>query len=78
MYARLVCFRRVSFQPVELAKMALILILAYSISNFGRRFERSLYFWHSDHRSVCHGFDHASTGLGSAVLLGTIWFALMR
>ncbi len=67
-----------SFQPVELAKIALILILAYSISNFGRRFERPLYFF----GTLCFvlmmiGLTMMQPDLGSSLLLGTIWFVLM-
>lgn len=67
-----------SFQPVELAKAALILILGYSISNFGRRFERPLYFFGTLVIAlVLIGLTMLQPDLGSAVLLGTIWFALM-
>jgi len=67
-----------SFQPVELAKLALILILAYSISNFGRRFERPLYFLGTlSIALIAIGLTMFQPDLGSAVLLGTIWFALM-
>jgi len=71
-------FNGFSFQPVELAKMALILILAYSISNFGRRFERPLYFFGTGAIAVVAiGLTMLQPDLGSAVLLGTIWFVLM-
>lgn len=67
-----------SFQPVELAKAALILILAYSISNFGRRFERPLYFFGTLFITlVAIGLTMMQPDLGSAVLLGTIWFSLV-
>lgn len=67
-----------SFQPVELAKLALILILAYSVSNFGRRFERPLYFIGTFCIvMVLIGLTMAQPDLGSSVLLGTIWFAIM-
>ncbi len=67
-----------SFQPVELAKAALIFILAYSISNFGRRFERPLYFFGTLMITlIAIGLTMAQPDLGSAVLLGLIWFALM-
>lgn len=67
-----------SFQPVELAKAALILILAYSISNFGRRFERPLYFFGTMAITLLAiGLTMLQPDLGSAVLLGTIWFSLM-
>ncbi len=67
-----------SFQPVELAKAALILILGYSISNFGRRFERPLYFFGTMVIVLMLiGLTMIQPDLGSAVLLGTIWFSLM-
>jgi len=67
-----------SFQPVELVKAALILILAYSISNFGRRFERPLYFFGTLAIALAGiGLTMLQPDLGSAVLLGTIWFSLM-
>ncbi|MFA6548078.1 MAG: rod shape-determining protein RodA [Candidatus Magasanikbacteria bacterium] len=67
-----------SFQPVELAKAALILILAYSISNFGRRFERPLYFFGTLAITLTAiGLTMLQPDLGSAVLLGIIWFSLM-
>ena len=67
-----------SFQPVELAKAALIFILAYSISNFGRRFERPLYFFGTLFITLTAiGLTMMQPDLGSAVLLGTIWFSMM-
>ncbi len=67
-----------SFQPVELAKAALILILAYSISNFGRRFERPLYFFGTLAITLAGiALTMLQPDLGSAVLLGMIWFSMM-
>jgi len=67
-----------SFQPVELAKIAVILILAYSISNFGRRFERPLYFFGTLFLVLLAiGLTMLQPDLGSSVLIGTIWFSLM-
>lgn len=67
-----------SFQPVEVAKIAIILILAYCVSNFGRRFERPLYFFGTlIIVLVAIGLTMMQPDLGSAVLLGTIWFSVM-
>lgn len=67
-----------SFQPVELVKATLIFILAYSISNFGRRFERPLYFFGTLFITLTAiVLTMMQPDLGSAVLLGTIWFAMM-
>jgi len=71
-------FSGFSFQPVELAKLGLILILGYSIANFGRRFERPLYFFGTLLITmVAIGLTMLQPDLGSAILLLTIWFALM-
>jgi len=71
-------FNNFSFQPVELAKVGLILMMAYIISNFGRRYERSLFFFGTAAVSglfiILVMFQ---PDLGSAVLLGAIWFGLM-
>ena len=67
-----------SFQPVEITKIALILILAYIISRFGRRFERPLFFYGTGIVSFISVFlVLIQPDLGSAVLLGSIWFGLM-
>jgi len=67
-----------SFQPVELAKVGIILILAYIISKFGRRFERPLFFFGTAIIAfVPTILVMAQPDLGSAILLGVIWFGLM-
>jgi rod shape determining protein RodA len=67
-----------SFQPVEYAKLALILLLAYSSSRFGRRFERPLYVI----GTACIAIVPALLTLrqpdvGSAMILLIIWFGVM-
>ncbi|MFH1292419.1 MAG: rod shape-determining protein RodA [bacterium] len=67
-----------SFQPVELAKAGLILILAYSISHFGRRFDRPLFFYGTGFISFLSvALVIIQPDLGSAILLCMIWFGLM-
>ncbi len=67
-----------SFQPVEFAKVALILMLAYIIVHFGRRFERPLFFIGTGIVTLLlMGFTMLQPDLGSAVLLGLIWLGLM-
>ncbi|OGH88814.1 MAG: rod shape-determining protein RodA [Candidatus Magasanikbacteria bacterium RIFOXYC2_FULL_42_28] len=67
-----------SFQPVELAKLGLILILAYVVANFGRRFERPLFFFGT---AIITGSAVIlilfQPDLGSAVIAGMIWFGTM-
>jgi rod shape determining protein RodA len=67
-----------SFQPVEFAKLALILVLAYSISNFGRNFERPLFFFGTGVISfILVGLVLIQPDLGSATILVLIWFGLV-
>jgi len=67
-----------SFQPVELAKVGVILILAYIISNFGRRFERPLFFFGTGIVTLLAIILILfQPDLGSAALIGLIWFGLM-
>ena len=67
-----------SFQPVELMKVGLILILAYVITRFGRRFERPIFFYGTGIIAFLPVFlVLLQPDLGSAVLLGAIWFGLM-
>ncbi len=67
-----------SFQPVEAAKIALILMLAYIIAGFGRRFERPLFFVGTALVTLVPiGLVLLQPDLGSAVLLGLIWLGLM-
>ncbi len=68
-----------SFQPVELAKLGLILMLAYIIANFGRRFERPLFFFGTGILTALYMvLVMGQPDLGSAILLGLIWFGLMN
>ncbi|HRY36561.1 MAG TPA: rod shape-determining protein RodA [Candidatus Magasanikbacteria bacterium] len=67
-----------SFQPVELAKVGVILMLAYTISNFGRQFEKPKFFFWTLFLTLLPIFlIMIQPDLGSAVLVGTIWFSLM-
>lgn len=71
-------FAGFSFQPVELAKVGLILMLAYVISNAGRQFERSKFFFFTLFLTLIPiFFVMGQPDLGSAILLGAIWFILM-
>lgn len=67
-----------SFQPVEVAKVGLILMLAYIISRFGRRFERPLFFFGTGIVTFLYvALVMRQPDLGSAVLLVAIWFGLI-
>jgi len=67
-----------SFQPVELAKVGLILLLAYIISRFGRRFESPLFFFGTGAVTLLMmGLVMWQPDLGSAVIIGLIWLGLM-
>lgn len=67
-----------SFQPVELAKLGLILILSYIVFRFGRRFERPLFFFGSGLVTLSAVvLVLLQPDLGSAVILGLIWFGIM-
>jgi len=67
-----------SFQPVEFAKIGLILILSYIISRFGRRFDKPLFFFGTAIVVLLLiGLVMLQPDLGSAALLGLIWFGLM-
>lgn len=67
-----------SFQPSEMAKVGLILMMAYIISRFGRRFDRPLFFFGT---GIVILFLLAlvmlQPDLGSALLLGVIWFGMV-
>lgn len=67
-----------SFQPVEYAKIGLILLLAYSSSRFGRRFERPLYVIGT---AVIAFIPVILTlrqpDVGSAMILLIVWFGIM-
>ncbi|MFA7654437.1 MAG: rod shape-determining protein RodA [Candidatus Magasanikbacteria bacterium] len=67
-----------SFQPVELAKVGVIMLLAYVIDSFGRRFERPLFFFGTGFLVLLPiTLVMLQPDLGSAVILGLIWLGLM-
>lgn len=67
-----------SFQPVEMAKIGLILMIAYIVSRFGRRFDRPLFFFGTGIVTfLCIGLVMLQPDLGSALLLGAIWFGMI-
>ncbi len=67
-----------SLQPVEFAKIGIILLLAAIVAHFGRRFERPLFFFGTGFITLCLiALIMRQPDLGSAVLIGIIWFGLM-
>lgn len=67
-----------SFQPAEVAKIGIILMLAYVVYHFGRRFERSLFFFGTGFITfVVIALIMLQPDLGSAVIIGIIWFGAM-
>lgn len=67
-----------SFQPVEFTKLAIILVLAYVIYHFGRRFDRPLFFFGTlIITGLVIGLVLLQPDLGSAAIIGIIWFGLM-
>jgi len=71
-------FGGLSFQPVEVAKVGVILLLAYIVYNFGRRFERPLFIIGTALVTlVVMGLVMLQPDLGSAVMIGTIWFGII-
>lgn len=67
-----------NFQPVEFAKVGIILIMAYIIARFGRRFERPLFFVGTGLVTLAMIFlIMAQPDLGSAALIGLIWLGLV-
>lgn len=71
-------FAGFSFQPVEMAKVGLILMIAYIVSRFGRRFDRPLFFFGTGIVTfLCVGLVMLQPDLGSALLLGAIWFGMI-
>lgn len=71
-------FAGFSFQPVEMAKIGLILMIAYIVSRFGRRFDRPLFFFGTGMVTfLCVGLVMIQPDLGSALLLGAIWFGVI-
>lgn len=67
-----------SFQPVEAAKVALILILAYAVANFGRRFELTLFFFGTGLLALLPMMlVMLQPDFGSAVILGLVWLGII-
>ncbi len=67
-----------SFQPVEVAKVGIILLLAYIVYHFGRRFERPLFIIGTAAVTLLvMGLVMLQPDLGSAVMIGTIWFGVI-
>ncbi|MBI5729201.1 MAG: rod shape-determining protein RodA [Candidatus Magasanikbacteria bacterium] len=67
-----------SFQPAEVAKIGMVLMLAYVVYNFGRRFERPLFFFGTSFITLAViALIMLQPDLGSAVIIGTIWFGVM-
>lgn len=67
-----------SFQPAEAAKVGIILMLAYIVYHFGRRFERPLFFFGTGIVTLLiMGLIMMQPDLGSAVIIGLIWFGVM-
>ncbi len=67
-----------SFQPVEMAKIGLILMIAYIVSRFGRRFDRALFFFGTGIVTLLFiVLIMKQPDLGSALVLGTIWFGMI-
>lgn len=71
-------FSGFSFQPVEMAKVGIILMLAYVVYHFGRRYERPLFFFGTGLVTLLvMGLIMLQPDLGSAVIVGVIWFGTM-
>lgn len=68
-------FGGLSFQPVELAKIGLILMLAYIVYRFGRRFERPLFLIGTGIVTLL--VMALAADLGSAMIIGCIWLGIM-
>lgn len=67
-----------SFEPVELAKIGIIFLLAYIVYHFGRRFERPLFFFGTGFIAfILMALVMIQPDLGSALIIGAIWFGIM-
>ncbi len=67
-----------SFQPLEAAKVGVILLLAYIVYNFGRRFERPLFFIGTGIITfLVMLLIMLERDLGSSIIIGSIWFGIM-
>ena len=67
-----------SFQPVEVAKVSIVLMLAAIIARFGSEFKRPLFFFGTGiFTFLLFALVMMQPDLGSALLLGMVWFGLM-
>jgi rod shape determining protein RodA len=67
-----------SFQPLEFSKIALILLLAYISSRFGRRFERPLYVIGTGLvSSILCALVMLQPDLGGAIILMILWLGII-
>lgn len=71
-------FAGFSFQPAELAKVAIILVEAWLIQRYGRRFDR----WQFPIATslaplICIGLILLQPDLGTSLLLGGLWIGLL-
>lgn len=67
-----------SFQPVEFAKVGIILMLGYFIAHSARRFDKPLFFFGSGFLSLLIIIlVMLQPDFGSAVIIGLIWFGLV-
>jgi len=67
-----------SFQPTEVAKVGVILMLAYIVSRFGRRFEEPLFFIGTGLVTLAViGCVMLQPDLGSSLIIGAVWFGIM-
>jgi len=71
-------FAGFSFQPAELAKVALVIFLAWLINRYGRRFDRYKFVVSTGLFSLLPmALIMLQPDLGSAIVLGAVWFGLM-
>lgn len=67
-----------SFQPVELAKVALLLFMAWRIERAGRRFASNTFFWSTAVMAgLLIGPILLQPDLGSALVMIALWFFLI-
>lgn len=67
-----------SFQPVEVAKVGIIFLLAYIVYHFGRRFERPLFIVGTALTTLTvMVLIMLQPDLGSAMMIGAIWFGVI-
>lgn len=67
-----------SFQPVELAKLGVVMILAYVVANFSRQFERPLFFVGTAILAGLAGMlVLLQPDFGSVVIIGSVWLGIM-